>query len=88
MEEKCPYAKNKNNESDVIRLVLTRFLKIKNKIIHIDMAIPTKRSKGKTISVGNNKWRFSERIVSVGKIAKRNGCDENNNCLFSCFIIC
>ena len=80
--------KNKNNESDVIRLVLTRFLKIKNKIIHIDMAIPTKRSKGKTISVGNNKWRFSERTVSVGKIAKRNGCDENNNCLFSCFIIC
>ena len=62
-----------------------------NTAMHLIENIGTKskaRSKGKTISVGNNKWRFSERTVSAGKIAKRNGCDENNNCLFSCFIIC
>ena len=80
-------SKNKKRESDVIKLVLTIFLKIKYKIVHIEIVIITKRKIGKNISLGRSKCIFSERSEITGKIANNIGWNEKVNCLISCFIV-
>jgi len=57
----------------VISPVLTTSLKIRNNIIHRHTASPTKRNIGKIMSVGNNKCKFPEKMLTAGKIANKKG---------------